>query len=627
MEPLRLTLRELTAADGELSPATVQFQAGLNLIVGASDTGKTFILEAIDFMLGGNPENGLRRIPAGSGYNRLTLAIDSNNQSPFTLRRAFSGGDFEVAEFANGRNNAPSLVKTLSSVHSPDPDVSLSSYLLRCIGLEGREIRRSAKGEKRSLSFRYVCGFCIVDEESIIQQASPVLSGQYTEKTTEQNIFAFFLTGQDDSAVIVAESAKQKKARLAAEEDILESLISNTKAELGRLLPDTSEIAAQASRLDDSINRATQSVVASQEGIERLEKARRAFLEERTSTRSRLLFVQEQLKRLRLLDAYYRSDRDRLSAVIEASHAFHDLPEGTCPLCRQPLPNDEKKLTSHESFEQACHTEIRKIDALKNDLEKVLGDFANEEAALSDRATQVLGELQQLNTDLQTLLAPATRTAQTELHNLVQARTSIARAESLDSSLHLLQQQLEQVQEAKKAKVPRQSFEKRATTSVASEFCKVVESILKAWKYPELGTVSFDTEKGDLVIGGQDRATKGKGYRGLTYAAFTIGLMKYCRAKSIPHPGFVILDTPINNFKGPAATSPTETLPDEIKAAFFEYLVNDKSGDQFIVLENVEPQVSIQHQSNYVFFTKNARSGRYGFFPHRPATKEDFPEA
>ena len=50
-------------------PATVTFGYGLNVIYGASNTGKSFIVEAIDFMLGGKPP--LRDIPERVGYDRL----------------------------------------------------------------------------------------------------------------------------------------------------------------------------------------------------------------------------------------------------------------------------------------------------------------------------------------------------------------------------------------------------------------------------------------------------------------------------------------------------------------------------------------------------------------------------
>jgi hypothetical protein len=144
--------------------------------------------------------------------------------------------------------------------------------------------------------------------------------------------------------------------------------------------------------------------------------------------------------------------------------------------------------------------------------------------------------------------------------------------------------------------------------------CKVFEGILQAWNYPDLGSISFDTIKADLVIGDQDRGNKGKGYRAVTYAAFAIGLMKYCRAKDIPHPGFVVLDTPMNPLKGPDASS-QEKVTDDVKEAFYNYLANDRSGDQVIIMENEEPPDHIRTSVNYYHFSKNVNVNPYAFFP------------
>src|SRR5688572_27537690 len=66
-----ITLRKLAITDGVLPDATVNFETGFNLIVGASDTGKTFIFDAIDFMLGAR--DPLRRIPEAAGYESVWL--------------------------------------------------------------------------------------------------------------------------------------------------------------------------------------------------------------------------------------------------------------------------------------------------------------------------------------------------------------------------------------------------------------------------------------------------------------------------------------------------------------------------------------------------------------------------
>ena len=194
----------------------------------------------------------------------------------------------------------------------------------------------------------------------------------------------------------------------------------------------------------------------------------------------------------------------------------------------------------------------------------------------------------------------------------------MAQGVSIQSTIRNLEERLARIQLAQSERLPKPTFEPRATTSSASEFCKVVEDILRAWNYPELGTVAFDTDKCDLVIGGKDRANTGKGYRAITHAAFTIGLMRYCRQKGFPHPGFVVLDTPVNPYKGPTPSTPDDQLTDSVKAAFFRYLADDRSEDQVIIIENQNPPKDVRDRVNVVDFTHNPAVGRYGFFRPRP---------
>jgi hypothetical protein len=614
----RLSLVELIVAGDSVSPATVTFAPGLNLIVGASDTGKTFIFEALDFMLGA--KDGLRRIPESEGYDRAFLAIDPLNHSPFTLRRGIDGGQFEVTEYDDGRKAAPTATKVLSPKHSADADGSLSAYLLRAIGIEGRLVRKNEKGERRALSFRDVAHLTLIGEERIIQQTSPVVTGQYTQRTSERNVFAFFMTGQDDSQIIPPEGREDKNARLGAEEAVIESILSEKQAELATLSQSPEELGDQAARLDAAIREASEAVVVTKEQIGELEEQRATLFSERVELQSRLQFLEEQLKRFRLLESYYQSDRDRLEAVIEASRVVHELPEGSCPLCNRAFTEaDELHGDAHAAFEAACVSEVDKIDRLRIDLRAAVADSAADEKASRDRSEQIVDQLRQVDTNLQRIVTPAVRTQQTELQSLIQQRTAIAQGETLRTTIRSLEERLEGVHKARTERPAKVSFENRATTSVAFEFCRVVEEILRAWKYPNLGTVSFDTDKADLVIGGQDRANKGKGYRAITYAAFVIGLMKYCRIKDIPHPGFVVLDTPVNPFKGPTSNNPDDSLSDDVKTAFFEYLANDTSGDQVIIMENEEPPASVRDRVNYYNFSKNETVGRYGFFPLRPS--------
>jgi AAA15 family ATPase/GTPase len=74
----------------------VRFEAGFNVLYGASDTGKSFILDSIDYMLGG--KGPLRDFPEREGYDRVLLGMLTTSGEEFTLQRSTSGGGFLMVE-------------------------------------------------------------------------------------------------------------------------------------------------------------------------------------------------------------------------------------------------------------------------------------------------------------------------------------------------------------------------------------------------------------------------------------------------------------------------------------------------------------------------------------------------
>ena len=135
--------------------ASVTFGSGLNVLYGASDTGKSFVVEAIDFMLGGKPP--LRDLPERVGYDRIMLGIEALSGDTFSLVRSIDGGSFRLYP---GLFEAPPAddveSKVLSEIHSDRPDASLSGFLLGLSGLAAKRIRKNARGDTNSLSFRNI---------------------------------------------------------------------------------------------------------------------------------------------------------------------------------------------------------------------------------------------------------------------------------------------------------------------------------------------------------------------------------------------------------------------------------------------------------------------------------------
>jgi hypothetical protein len=151
---------------------------------------------------------------------------------------------------------------------------------------------------------------------------------------------------------------------------------------------------------------------------------------------------------------------------------------------------------------------------------------------------------------------------------------------------------------------------------VLDEFAQAIEDILQRWHFPNANRVFFDPNKRDFQIAGKDRGSTGKGLRAITHAAVKIGLMEFCRERDLPHPGFVVLDSPLLAYWKPEGEE-DDLRGTDLKEMFYRYLLDLPNDNQVIIVENEHPPDFVSRDSNVIVFTKNPHRGRYGFFPIR----------
>ena len=168
-------LKSLRLTGPDVEDAEIDFEKGLNVICGPSDTGKTFILQCIDFILGGKDKP--KEIPEADGYDTVFLEIRTyDGDKQIILQRSLQGGDIEVVK----QDELPIIVKPK---HDKDNTDSISYVLLQLSGLENKKLKKNKDGVTQSLSFRNVIKFCVVSEQDVQKENSPILTGQYTSKT------------------------------------------------------------------------------------------------------------------------------------------------------------------------------------------------------------------------------------------------------------------------------------------------------------------------------------------------------------------------------------------------------------------------------------------------------------
>jgi hypothetical protein len=189
---LDVQFRKLTFTGPNATPAELEFAPGMNLIYGASNTGKSFAVKSLAFMLAAL--NRLPDITERRSYDRLWLAMDLG-QEQMTLMRALAGGGYDQYRGYVTAASKHQLIQRLSAKHDQSNNRNLSQYLLEHLKLAGKQVATNASGNKRSVNMRDIAKFCIVDETRIQSEVSPVESGQFSAETEDRSVFRLLLSG------------------------------------------------------------------------------------------------------------------------------------------------------------------------------------------------------------------------------------------------------------------------------------------------------------------------------------------------------------------------------------------------------------------------------------------------
>jgi hypothetical protein len=567
-------------------------------------------------MLGGNPP--LREIPERVGYDQVLLGLENLKGETFTLVRSVDGGGFHLYE---GLYDAPPGVEVKSTIlgekHSEKSDSNLSMFLLGQCGLAGNRVRRNSRGETNSLSFRNVARLMIVTETEITQQRSPLHDGNPTANTPNTATFKLLLTGVDDSALVSSAPQEPEELSREAQMQLLDQLLDDYRDRLKDLTKNPKELDEQLRKIDASLNQHAAQLGATEAAFQEAAGRRRDLRKKLEESRDRRTEVGTLLERFSLLDRHYNSDIERLRAIEEGGTLFGVLGSASCPLCGAEPSHDRASSECGGNIDavvEAARKEIAKIELLRGELANTIKELCREGSSFDRRMPAVISELKEISSQVDGLISPKLAKLRASYSEFADKRSEVREAIALYVTVQDMERRradLENAQEDRGSTAPVQGD---IPTSVAEGFAQSVESILNTWHFPEAGRVYFDAKLRDLVIAGKQRSARGKGLRAITHAAFTLGLLDYCRANHTPHPGFVILDSPLLAYREPDGKEDDLTGTD-LKEQFYSYLQSLPTDRQVIVVENTDPPSAITALEQVSMFSKNPHSGRYGLFP------------
>lgn len=606
MENNYLTIRRI-AFTGPQKRSEVTFSNGVNVVSGASETGKSFLAESIDFMLGGSE---LKEIPERAPYGEIQLDIDDTaSEKKWRFYRSTSGGDFKIQNLLHGES------ETLKKDHTHDKIDNMSGFLLDKIGLLGKRILRSKKkGTTQSLSFRNIARLVIVQEGEIQQTGSPFWSGQYILKTPELATIKLLLTGVDDSKVV--ESTVNGTDRTEKIE-LIDEFIVDLQEEITDIDEDVPELKKQMIQLEEIIEKSRETLNKVQAQLDSLLIKRRRLANSRIKLQERLDEISDLLSRFDLLMEHYSVDIERLTAIQESGAMFAHVESVTCPLCGAPPEAQEHDAACDGdvgAIVKAAAAEIKKIERLRDELKGTINDLNSEADSRKQDLLKKIEAINIIENKIQETAGPTVNEERESYSELIEKRTEVQKSLDLYARIKKLETRKKTLEKNENEDAPSDTIASGLPDSIAHDFSLRVSKLLKAWDFPGDCHVHFDKASTDFVIDGKPRGSRGKGLRAITHAAVTIALLEYCQENDLPHPGFILLDSPLLAYFKPEGDEDQQLQGTNLKELFYSYLIKHHSSDsQVIIVENLRPPDSVLDQINMTVFTGNPDEGREGF--------------
>ena len=359
----------------------LDFIDGLNVVAGASDTGKSYAVSCLDYLFGASKPP--RTIAAARGYDTLMVTLTERASGHrFEIERTLAGGEVVVRQL--GPNGETIETKTVGAKHDGDNAETLSGHLLTWCGLWGKQLRKNAKGERRTLSFRDLAFLIVVDEERIIAERPPHLSGQPQDRTLEGDALRLLATGEESGRVITPLSAKELAGQ-KAKGDLVDEMLSEALTS-SRSSGSTKQRSCGVERLESSRKVALSDYDIAHQSTVELEGKLSTLGIALRDVQSRAAVVEGLGNALTFSKSITNPMASCLEAIQETGRLLDALPSKACPSAarhrRSTGRSPARQVYRIEDVQLAASKEQDKITALRSDLQRVQDQLATEAAEL-----------------------------------------------------------------------------------------------------------------------------------------------------------------------------------------------------------------------------------------------------
>ena len=586
----RLTL---ISKDGTISD--VDLKAGLNIIYGESNTGKSLIVDCLDYLYGAKEH----RFDQKLNLKQIGLTIDVDGKS-VSLTREIDSNFIEVSStcpyIESGKYNANNGKKPIYIVW------------LRLMKIEDDvRIIKTLAGKTQKLTFRTFCHLFLIDEDRAINKNSVLSTGTGKSKRVDTNVLSALLYLATSNNYLPDKEGKDAPTRKARKEAVQKfvdrSMAKLADQKLSELMNLSKETPVELQKSIDSII----NEIGNAEGI--LEESLKRSMELSTQiteidaeiNESRVLF-----NRNKTLATQYASDIKRLTFIAEGDIYGEDIPKlDRCPFCNGELPKEQ-----NDSCIDAAIAEVAKIEVHVKDLESVQRSLESELKQLNTDKQALVEERRQVEMSIRREVQPQISMLKDKLASYTTALNQYKAQEMIEKFSNVLLSELKVTEEEEsdelQINIP-QLFNQTFTAMIETE----LQKLLKECNYKNYTGSRFDKSDYDVVVNGHLKKSQGKGFRAFLNTLVAIAIQNCLFTYGLHIPRIFVVDSPILSLKEKENNIGEEHMSETMKVGLFNYMVNHQPDKQIIIIENEIPNIDYGN-ANLIQFTKDENIGRYG---------------
>ena len=575
---------EVIHNDNEVS--SIDFDNGFNVIYGPSNTGKSVILDCVDFVFGSKKE-----LNAHFNAKEVKMRVECD-QGYAILSRTLGKKTLVVEE-----TNIPDL-ECKEYKKRDDNGVSASDVLLRLLGLNERvQILKNSEWEKENLTFRTLSHTFLVKENDVSNESSILKPEQNTADTAFKSAVIYLLSRDNhiDPEGNPIEKAARKRALEKYLKEQVEKLTAKFNSYEGFKIGEPELFEKEIQDL----------MIQMEEANQRLDdrvEASKKLLQKILSLNDRMAECRNFSEKYDTLLSQYESDLRRMQLIVDgkAHEGEIDAPV-RCPFCDGELKKEER-----ETCEEAAENELLKLVPQIRDLKEAKSNIDKQLQDLKDEKEKLLKEKKAVDDEINKELKPLIKELSEKIKKF---QTAVVSEAEYNNARDNLNNAIDELKKVEKIKVEITKFSPREyiDSLLVGSLVEKVKKALTECSY-DFDTLDFVYGDFDIKVNGIEKKYQGEGYKGFFNTIVALAFQQVLIEKAFYKPGILIVDSPILSLR----EIQNQEIPDHLKKALFSYLKDSAQSMQIIVIENDIPQIDYRGV-NVVEFTKDPQNGRYGF--------------